>query len=60
MIVAEFDVDPSGNVRDVHVSPSGPFADALERHLKSCRYSPAMKDGRPAQEHITLSYSRLD
>jgi hypothetical protein len=44
---ADFQVDPRGKVRDVHIQGGGAFAKALRRHLESCQYEPATRDGRP-------------
>ena len=44
---ADFQVDPRGKVRDVHIQGGGAFAKALKRHLESCQYEPATRDGRP-------------
>jgi len=44
---ADFQVDARGKVRDVHIQgASGAAAKALRRHLESCEYSPATRDGR--------------
>jgi len=45
---ADFQVDARGKVRDVHIQgAAGANARALKRHLESCEYSPATKDGTP-------------
>jgi hypothetical protein len=44
---AEFQVDAHGRVRDIHIQGGGVQAKALKRHLESCEYAPATKDGRP-------------
>ncbi len=45
---ADFQVDPRGRVRDVRIHGSpGPHTKALRRHLESCEYAPATRDGRP-------------
>jgi hypothetical protein len=52
---ADFQVDARGKVREVHIQGSGPYAKALKRHLESCEYQPATKDGRPvATRRATL------
>jgi len=43
---ADFQVDARGRVRDVNIQgASGATAKALRRHLESCEYSPATRDG---------------
>jgi hypothetical protein len=54
---ADFQVDPRGRVRDVHVQGAGPYAKALRRHLESCEYEPATKDGRPVASRRAAIYS---
>ena len=45
---ADFQVDPHGKVRDIHVQgATGATGKALRRHLESCDYEPATRDGRP-------------
>jgi len=45
---ADFQIDPRGKVRDVHVQGGGGAdARALRRHLESCEYSPATRNGHP-------------
>jgi len=45
---ADFQIDARGKVRDVHVQgATGATAKALRRHLESCDYQPATRDGRP-------------
>jgi len=45
---ADFQIDARGKVRDVHVQGgAAASARALRRHLESCQYSPATKDGNP-------------
>src|SRR5919201_5588754 len=47
-VSADFQIDPRGKVRDVHLQGArGVYAKALRRHLESCEYSPATRDGRP-------------
>ena len=44
---ADFQIDTRGKVRDVHVQgATGVTAKALRRHLESCEYEPATRDGR--------------
>ena len=55
---ADFQVDARGKVRDVHVQGAkGSFAKALRRHLESCEYSPALRDGRPVPTRRAAVYS---
>ncbi|TMB08733.1 MAG: hypothetical protein E6J64_01095 [Deltaproteobacteria bacterium] len=55
---ADFQIDPRGRVRDVHIQGgSGPYAKALRRHLESCEYDPATKDGRPVATRRAAVYS---
>jgi hypothetical protein len=45
---ADFQIDARGKVRDIHVQgATGVTAKALRRHLESCDYEPATRDGRP-------------
>jgi hypothetical protein len=53
---ADFQVDPRGRVRDVHIQGGGPHAKALKRHLESCQYEPATKDGRPVASRRAAVY----
>jgi hypothetical protein len=53
---ADFQVDARGKVRDVHVQGAGPSAKALRRHLESCQYEPATKDGRPVASRRAAVY----
>jgi len=55
---ADFQVDPRGRVRDIHIQgSSGQYAKALRRHLESCEYEPATKDGRPVSSRRATVYS---
>lgn|SRR5690349_22603387 len=53
---ADFQVDPRGRVRDVHIQGGGAYAKALKRHLESCRYEPATRDGRPVASRRAAVY----
>ena len=53
---AEFQVDARGKVREVHIQGGGPYAKALKRHLESCEYQPATKDGRPVATRRAALY----
>jgi len=53
---ADFQIDPRGKVRDVHIQGGGPHAKALKRHLESCQYEPATKDGRPVASRRAAVY----
>jgi hypothetical protein len=54
---AEFQVDARGKVRDVRVQGgTGSAAKALRRHLESCEYSPATRDGRPVASRRAAVY----
>ena len=54
---ADFQVDARGKVRDVHIQgAAGATARALRRHLESCEYSPATKDGRPIATRRAMVY----
>ena len=53
---ADFQVDPRGRVRDVHIQGGGGYAQALRRHLESCQYEPATKDGRPVASRRAAVY----
>ena len=56
-VSADFQVDLRGKVRDVHVQGAkGTYAKALRRHLESCEYSPATRDGRPVATRRALLY----
>jgi hypothetical protein len=55
---ADFQIDLRGRVRDVHIQGgSGLYAKALRRHLESCEYEPATKDGRPVATRRAAVYS---
>jgi hypothetical protein len=54
---ADFQVDARGRVRDVHIQGGGPYAKLLKRHLESCEYEPATKDGRPVATRRAAVYS---
>ena len=57
-VSADFQVDARGRVRDVHVQGAkGSYAKALRRHLESCEYSPALRDGRPVPSRRAAVYS---
>lgn len=57
-VSADFQVDARGRVRDVHVQGAkGNHAKALRRHLESCEYSPALRDGRPVATRRAAVYS---
>jgi hypothetical protein len=54
---ADFQVDPRGRVREVHIQGGGgPHAKALKRHLESCQYEPATRDGRPVASRRAAVY----
>jgi len=53
---ADFQVDPRGKVREVHIQGGGAYAKALKRHLESCQYEPASKDGRPVASRRAAVY----
>ncbi len=53
---ADFQVDPRGRVRDIHVQGAGAYAKALKRHLESCQYEPATRDGRPVASRRAAVY----
>jgi hypothetical protein len=53
---ADFQVDPRGRVRDVHIQGGGPHAKTLKRHLESCHYEPATRDGRPVASRRAAVY----
>ena len=53
---ADFQVDPRGRVRDVRIQGGGAFAKALKRHLESCQYEPATRDGRPVASRRAAVY----
>jgi hypothetical protein len=56
-VAADFQVDPRGKVRDVHVQGAkGAYASALRRHLESCKYAPATRDGRPVATRRAVLY----
>jgi hypothetical protein len=57
-ISADFQIDARGKVRDVHLQGAkGAYARALRRHLESCEYSPATRDGRPIASRRAAVYS---
>jgi hypothetical protein len=57
-VSADFQVDARGKVRDVHVQGAkGSYAKALRRHLESCEYAPAMRDGRPIASRRAALYA---
>ena len=57
-VSADFQVDTRGKVRDVRLQGAkGPYAKALRRHLESCEYSPATRDGRPIATRRAAVYS---
>jgi hypothetical protein len=43
---ADFQVDSRGRVRDIHIQGGAAYAKALRRHLESCQYEPATREGR--------------
>jgi hypothetical protein len=53
---ADFQVDPRGRVRDIHIQGGGAYAKALKRHLESCHYEPATRDGRPVASRRAAVY----
>jgi hypothetical protein len=53
---ADFQVDPRGRVRDIRIQGGGPYAKALKRHLESCQYEPATRDGRPVPTRRAAVY----
>jgi hypothetical protein len=53
---ADFQVDPRGKVREVHIQGGGAYAKALKRHLESCQYEPATKDGQPVASRRAAVY----
>ena len=54
---AEFQVDARGKVRDVRVQgATGAAAKALRRHLESCEYAPATRDGHPIASRRVAVY----
>ena len=56
-MAAEFQVDARGKVRDVHVQgATSAAARALRRHLESCEYSPATRDGHPVASRRAAVY----
>jgi|ERR671934_2585312 hypothetical protein len=56
-VAADFQVDVRGRVRDVHVQGAkAAYANALRRHLESCNYAPAMRDGRPIATRRAVLY----
>ena len=56
-MAAEFQVDASGKVRDVRIQgASGASARALRRHLESCEYSPAIRDGHAVASRRAAVY----
>jgi hypothetical protein len=57
-VSADFQIDARGKVRDVHLQGArGAYAKALRRHLESCEYSPATRDGRPIASRRAAVYS---
>ena len=57
-VSADFQIDAHGKVRDVHLQGAkGTYAKALRRHLESCEYSPASRDGRPIATRRAAVYS---
>jgi hypothetical protein len=57
-VAADFQIDARGKVRDVHLQGArGAYAKALRRHLESCEYSPATRDGRPISSRRAAVYS---
>jgi hypothetical protein len=54
---ADFQVDARGRVRDIHIQGGGPYEKVLRRHLESCKYEPATKDGRPVATRRAAVYS---
>jgi hypothetical protein len=56
-LAADFKVDARGKVRDVHVQgATGATARALRRHLESCEFSPATRDGHPVVSRRAAVY----
>jgi hypothetical protein len=56
-VAADFQVDVRGRVRDVHVQGAkGAYANALRRHLESCKYAPATRDGQPVATRRAVLY----
>ena len=53
---ADFQVDPRGRVRKVHIQGGGDYAKLLKRHLESCQYEPAIRDGRPVASRRAAVY----
>jgi hypothetical protein len=54
---AEFQVDARGRVRDIRIQGGGgAAARALRRHLESCEYTPATKDGHPVASRRAAVY----
>ncbi|MFL5312024.1 MAG: hypothetical protein ACJ79H_16450 [Myxococcales bacterium] len=53
---ADFQVDPHGKVREIHIQGGGAQAKALRRHLESCQYEPATRDGRPIASRRAAVY----
>ncbi|HKC61850.1 MAG TPA: hypothetical protein VKB92_17310 [Myxococcales bacterium] len=54
---ADFQVDARGRVRDVHIQGAGgSAARALRRHLESCEYAPATRDGHPIASRRAAVY----
>jgi hypothetical protein len=57
-VSADFQIDTRGKVRDVHLQGArGAYAKALRRHLESCEYAPATRDGRPITSRRAAVYS---
>jgi hypothetical protein len=57
-VSADFQIDARGRVRDVHLQGAkGAYAKALRRHLESCEYAPATRDGRPIASRRAAVYS---
>jgi len=54
---ADFQVYARGRVRDIHIQGGGAHAKALKRHLESCEYEPATKDGRPVPTRRAAVFS---
>jgi hypothetical protein len=54
---ADFQVDARGRVRDIRIQGGGAPARALKRHLESCEYAPATKDGRPVATRRAAVFS---
>jgi hypothetical protein len=58
---ADFQIDAHGKVRDIHVQgAAGATAKALRRHLESCEYDPATRDGRPIATRRAAVFGRYD